>query len=180
MHRLEAMDVKLNGVTARTKPSSGRFDGLAGGVNLCLEEVLALTEHRGGIHDGAVLRGEQFGHLHHDGGTGGPWRAAPFLPCLHGGLNGQLYLFLANLVVGGEYVLVVVRTGYLACFTGAYLLAADDDGDVDNGVALPLKFFLKGDALWRASQIGLHRLIGREGECDDGIVHVSIVLKWSL
>jgi hypothetical protein len=82
--RFSAMEVKLNGVTANTKPSSGRWsswfhvpaglderllgdsrgvgdveppevDELTGGVDLRLVRGLALPEHRRGV-DSAALR----------------------------------------------------------------------------------------------------------------------------
>ena len=86
------MDVKLNGVTAKTKPSSGRYsswfhiacgrerllgvellrvvrveapevDQLAGRVDLGLEDRLRLAEHGGGVERGAPGGGEQLGGL---------------------------------------------------------------------------------------------------------------------
>ena len=140
------------------------IDGLTSGVDLCLIDVLALAQHTGCIHNGAIFRGEQLGHLHHDSGTGGPGCTAPFLPGFHSCLNSHLNLFLANFVIGGQHMLVVVGTGYLTSIASTDFLAANDDGNVDHQIALTLQFFLKCNTLWRTCQISFYRLVGRCGE----------------
>ena len=61
---LDAVDLGgKSGVVAQ------EVDRLACGVNLCLIEVLALSEHTCGVDDSAVLACEQVGYLEHDGGA---------------------------------------------------------------------------------------------------------------
>ena len=151
-------------------------DGLASRVDFCLIDILALAQHRSRIHDGAILRCQQLGHLHHDGSTGGPRCAAPLLPCLHGGLNSHLHLFLSYFMIGGQYMLVVVRAGDMSHIACTDFLTADDDGDIDHQMALALQFFLKFNTLGRPFQVSLHRLVGRHGECDYRIIHCLMFL----
>ena len=140
------------------------INGLAGGVNFSLIDVLALAQHTSGIHYGAVLRGEQFSHLQHDGGTCGPRRTAPLLPSFHCSLDGELHFLLAHFMISSEDMFVVVRAGHSTGVSGADFLATDDDGDIDHDVRLTFKFSFEGYALGRACEISLYRLIGRNGK----------------
>ena len=139
--------LRLHGIDLRSVVDvvAEEVDGLAGRVDFCLVEVLALPEHTGSVHDGTILRCQQLCHLQDDAGAHGPVRLRPFFPGLHRRLYGQLHFLLADLVVGGEHVLVVVGAGHGARVARADFLTADDDRDVHDGVALALEFCLEGD-----------------------------------
>ena len=74
-------------------------------------------------------------------------------------------------MIGGEYMFVIVRTGNLPNVAGADFLSTYNDRNVDHQFRLAFQFLFKCDTLWRTSQISFHRLVGRYGECDNGIVH---------
>ena len=90
---------------------------------------------------------------------------------LHRGLHGHFHFLLAHLVEGCQDMLVIVRAHDLADVAGADFLAADDDRDIDHRVELAFEFGVQGDALGRAFEISLHRLVGRNGEVEDCVVH---------
>ena len=141
-------------------------DRLTSGVDLCLVDILTLSEHTGSIHDRAILRCQQLSHLQDDSRTGGPWCTTPLLMSLHGSLDSHLHLFLTHLMIGSQHMFVVVRTGYLAHITGAYLFSTDNDRDIHHEFTLSFEFFLQCHALWRVFQISLYRFIGRQWECN--------------
>ena len=90
---------------------------------------------------------------------------------LHGGLHGHFHFLFSYLVEGCEDMLVIVRADDLAGVAGTDFLAADDDRDVQDGVPLALEFGIEGDALGRTFEIGFHRLVGRNGEVENRVVH---------
>ena len=91
--------------------------------------------------------------------------------CLHSGVYCHLHFFLADFVVSGEDVAVVVRADHFANVAGADLFAADDDGYVYYSVPLALKLLVKRYALGGACQVGFYRLVCRGRERNDGVVH---------
>ena len=149
-------------------------DELAGGVDLGLVEVLALAEHRGGVHQRAVFGGNEFGGFQEDGGAHRPVGHGPLLVGLHGSVDGHPDFLRAGFVVGGQHMMVVVRHHYLAGIAGADFLAADDQRNLDFDGALALELFFQGFTLGRSFQISLDRLVGRIGECIDGVSHFSM------
>jgi len=151
-------------------------DGLARRVYLRLVDILALSEHGGGVQDGAVLGGQQLGALQDDGGAHRPVRGGPLFVRLHGGIDGHADFLLAGLVVAGQHVALVMRAHHLGHVACADFLAPYNKRYIDDGVHLALQLRLKGDAFGRAFQIRFHRLIGRNGELYNGIFHVNVVL----
>ena len=136
------------------------------------DKVEALAQHAGGIEDGTVFGGKEFGALEHNGGAGGPRGLRPDLMGLHGGVNCHLDFLLPYLVEGCKHVAVLMGAYYLTRVAGADFLTADDDGDVHHRVVLALELCVQGDALRGAFKIGLHRFVGRYGEVDDCVVHI--------
>ena len=139
-------------------------DQLAGGIDLGLEDRLALVEHGRRVGGVAPGPGEQVGGPQQHRGPLLPTRRAPLVPGLPGGLGRRLDLRSAGLVEGGEHVLVVVRADGLADVARAHLLASNDERDLDLLGRHLVQSLLEGLLLRRARSIRPHRLVGRHGE----------------
>ena len=136
--RLPAIAVKLNGVIARTKPSSGRWsvrfqtpgardrllledlpaerdveaqevDELAGAVDLGLERRLALAEHRRGVERVAPRPGEQVGRAQQHRRPVVERRVAPGRGGGQRGVDGRLHVGRAGVAGRAEHGRVAVR-----------------------------------------------------------------------
>ena len=101
-------------------------DQFARCVDLGLEGVLTLTQHHGCVQDIAIFRSQQLCHTQHDGSTLYPRQLRPLLMCLHRSVNRHLHLLLACLVVGSQYMVMIMRHHHLTGVTGADLLTAND------------------------------------------------------
>ena len=190
------MDVKLNGVRAKMNPSRGRYnlvgtalgldavdlggesgvvaqevDRLACGVNLCLIEVLALSEHTGCVDYGAVLACEQVSYLEHDGGADRPVQLGPLLVSVESRLDGHPDLLGTGLVICRQHMGMVVRHNHLAGVACTHFLTADNQGNIQFDAALSLELGFEGYPLGRAFQIGFHRFVCRQREIENCIFH---------
>ena len=178
LHRIDlalrALGLEAVDLGGKVRIVAQEVDQLAGGVDLGLVEVLALAEHRGSVHQRAVLRGNELRGLHQDGGAHRPVGHRPLLVGFHRGVDGHPHFLRAGLVVGGQHVMVVVRHHYLAGIAGADFLPADDQRNLDFDAALAFEFFFEGLAFGGSFQIGLDRLVGRIRECVDRVSHFSM------
>jgi hypothetical protein len=201
--RLPAMEVKLNGVTAKTKPSSGavldvvpvsghalglllvdealivgieaeEVDQLAGRVDLSLEDGLRLVEHGGGVERVAPRSGQQLGGLQEHRGAVLPRHFRPLAPRGGGGLDGHVDLFLAGLVIGGQDMLMIVGAHGLGGVAGADFLAADDQRDFDLlGEHLPHRG-LERHLFGRSRSIGPDGFVDGFRNGDESVGHVDL------
>ena len=144
---------------------------LAGAVDLRLIGALRLVQHGGGVEDVAVLRGDEAGHLVEDGGAVLPGRGFPGLLGGQGGGKGLVHLGLARLVVGGQYVLVIVGADGLLHVPRADFLPADDERNVDDLVVLALQFRLQQRPLLRPWGVGEDGFVVGFGEAEDRVGH---------
>ena len=188
--RLPAIAVKLNGVTANTKPSSGRYsirfhtpggesgcsavdaqheldveapevDQLARGVDLRLVRGLGLAEHRRRVERVAPRSGEQVRGAEKHGGAVLPRRAMPVLPRLGCRRDRPLDLCGAALVHGCEHAVFRVRLHRLGGRSGLDVLAADHERDLEPLVPHLLEPQPEARALRGAGRIVLDRLVPR-------------------
>ena len=150
-------------------------DELAGGVDLGLVEVLALAQHRSGVHQGAVLGGDEFRDLEQDGGADRPVGLGPLLVGGHGGVDGHPDLGRTGLVVSSQHVLMVVRHDHFARVARTDFLAADDQRDFDFNGTLAFELLLEGLALGGSFQVGFDRLVGRIRKCIDRVSHIVMI-----
>ena len=148
----------------------------AGAVDLGLHGGLALTEHRSGIDEIAVLTADKGGDLHHHAGAVNPRRLGPFLTGLHGGGDGGLHLFLAHLVVACENMMILGGHHYFAHILGADLLATDDGGDLSHLVVKLVESFADFFAFRTAGGIAFHRLVLGLRKHENAVVH-SVYFK---
>ena len=152
--------MKLNGVTANTKPSSGRYsirfetpggekgcigvdlveeldveaeevDQLARGVDLGLVRVLALAEHRRGVQRRAPGARQQVRRAEEHRRAVLPRRRRPGARRCRGGGDRLLDFLLAAVVELREHVAPVVRLAPASPSARAHGLSADLERDLD-------------------------------------------------
>ena len=188
--RLPAIDVKLNGVIASTKPSSARSSmrfqtpggeigwsslrwaakctlnrqkstSSAGGVDLRLEDCLALAEHRRRVDARTPRAGEEIGGAKENSGAGLEGCLRPLVACTQRGVDGPGHLQLCGGVALAEDEPVVVR----GC-DGERLAGALDVGATDvHGQAMRR---VDGELVQRRADGGA---LGRAGAVlEDGLV----------
>ena len=157
--RFAAIAVKLNGETAKTNPSSGRYsirfhtpgddsalridprheldveaeevDRLAGGVDLGLVCGLRLAEHRRGVQRVAPRAREELGGAQQHGGTLLPRPARPVVPARARMRRSPAARARGALVHVGEDVILVVRHHRRLQVAGHDVLAVDHERDLD-------------------------------------------------
>ena len=144
---------------------------LAGTVNLGLHGGLALAEHGGGIDEVAVLAADEGSDLQHDAGAVHPGRLGPFLLCLHGGVDGGLHFFLANLVVAGQHVVVLGGHHNLAHILGLHFLATDDGGNLGHLLVEFVESFADFNSFRTTGSITFHGFVLGLGEHENAVVH---------
>ena len=189
--RLPAMAVKLNGVMAKTKPSSGRSSSALdtpgdesgcstrrdakatlkrrksisshAAVDLRLVRGLALSEHGGGVDELAPRAGEELGGAEEDARALVEGRARPRGRGLERRGDGALGDVRASVVPACEEVRVAVRRAHLEARALVHVEAADHVRDVRALVLHALDRGLERGALRRAGRIGEDGLVRREG-----------------
>ena len=104
---------------------SQKVDELADGVDLRLEGVLRLAQHRHGVDARAIGAADQFGRFQEDGRAIFPRHVPPFLPCSQSRIDCPADVAFVPLVIAAENVLPLVRRAQLHQVPGLDPFAAD-------------------------------------------------------
>ena len=133
--------------------------GKLGNIDLRLEHGLGLAKHRGGVQHLAVRAGDHIGGLQENGGAVLPGHCFPIRLRGEGGVDGHLELFLAGHVALGDDMLMIVRHRHFDRAVGPDLLAADDQGNLNDLGGLLCKLGFQLGALGAAGKIALKGIV---------------------
>ena len=133
--------------------------GKLGNIDLRLEHGLGLAKHRGGVQHLAVRAGDHIGGLQENGGAVLPGHCFPIRLRGEGGVDGHLELFLAGHAALGDDMLMIVRHRHFDRAVGPDLLAADDQGNLNDLGGLLCKLGFQLGALGAAGKIALKGIV---------------------
>ena len=133
----------------------------ARGVYFGLERIFTLAEHHRGIDEVTIFRGDEFRRTLQEGGAFHPRHPGPLAVGLHGSLYRHPHLLLSGLVIGSEYMSVVVRHHHFAGIARAYLAAADNERYLPLLGCEPVECLFKVRLLLRTGSVSLHRFVAR-------------------
>ncbi len=173
------MDVKLNGLTAKTKPSSGLYsrrllaqqlvaevrvvppevDGLDGRVDLRLVDGLRLPQHRRCVDGVPPGTGQQRSSPQQHSGSLLVGGRGPGPPRFEGGVDGVVEIFVRADGVLGDGQLVSVRRADVAPRSAPSPLAPDLHGDLGACVGQLGQAGLQARPLGVARRVCAHRFV---------------------
>ena len=108
-----------------------KINDFAGGVDLGLKGIFALTKHRGAVHVGAIFGRDEVGGAQENVGAVFPAQALPMLAGGEGFFYGKLDMAGITDVKMPQRVGMLMRRGHAVQLARADLLPADDHGHVD-------------------------------------------------